>query len=134
MGSQKKKEISITLGAVALLIALALLVGFRTEGVSTDEDRERVSSLVNYKYLVPSVENIVTDSVNFASISDLSEWQDRAYGVTLQLPTVVIEHLFDFQMDLAAVFQIRHVYTFLLFALAVCIGCGIFLFPLPTAV
>ena len=104
--------------AIAFLLSMALLVGIRTEGVSTDEEIERTSSLVNYKYLVSSVEDISTESVDFSEIPVLHEWRDRAYGVTLQLPTVIIEHLFGFQLDLSVVYQIRHLYTFALFALS----------------
>lgn len=87
-------------------------------GISVDEIYERRSSLVTYKYLVPEVSDIVTDSVDFQEVKPLHEWHDRYYGVALQLPTVAIEHLFDFELPLKNVLQIRHVYTFLLFFIA----------------
>lgn len=90
-------------------------ISVKDYGVSIDELMERTSSLVTYKYLVPSVENISTESVNFAQIEPLSEWRDRYYGVALQLPMVMVEHFTGFTMPMGDVLYMRHLYVFLLF-------------------
>lgn len=87
-----------------------------------DAYEERRTCLVNYKYLVPSVSDIQTDTVNFSEIPDLNEYFDRYYGVALQMPTIVVEHLFDFNLTYNQIFQMRHLYTFLLYF----IGCIFF--------
>lgn len=104
--------------SVILFFAIFLLIGLficGDYGISVDEIYERTSSLVTYKYLFPSLGNVVTESVDFTAIEPLHEWHDRYYGVALQLPTVVIEHIFQFKLPLRTVLQIRHIYTFLLF-------------------
>ncbi len=106
---------------VILFFAGLLIYGclaFRDYGISVDENVERNSTLVTYKYLMPSVSDIVTDSVNFQEIEDLDTYTDRYYGVAVQLPMAVIEHLFGFELPLRTVYLIRHFYTFALFFLA----------------
>ena len=93
-------------------------LAFRDYGISVDENVERNSTLVTYKYLVPSVSDVVTETVNFQEIEDLDTYTDRYYGVAVQLPMAVIEHLFGFSLPLRTVYLIRHFYTFLLFFLA----------------
>ena len=112
----KKKEKWV----IVLFFSLFFLYGcvtFRDFGLSGDEGIQRYHSLVMYKYLVPSVGNIVTDTVNFPTVPDPKSY-GVYYGVTVQLPTVVIEHLFGFQLDLHTVFLIRHFYNFLIFFIA----------------
>lgn len=101
-----------------LLFCLLFLFGlcsFQDYGLAGDAYEERRTCLVNYKYLFPSVADIQTDTVNFSEIADLSEYADRYYGVALQLPTVFVEHFFDFNLTYNQIFQMRHLYTFLLF-------------------
>lgn len=103
----------------ALIFFVALFLygcfAFNDYGISVDENVERNTCLVTYKYLVPSVADIVTDSVNFPEIEALDTYIDRYYGVAVQLPTVAVEHLFGFRLPLRTVYLIRHFYTFLLF-------------------
>lgn len=112
------KDKRVQKAVVALFFVLFLIYGcavVKDYGLSVDELQERTSSLVTYKYLVPSVSDIITDTVNFANIAPLSEWVDRYYGVTMQLPTVLIEHLTGFTMPMGQVMLVRHLYVFLLF-------------------
>ncbi len=113
--AEKKKISSV---CVLLFFAVLFLYGcfaFNDYGISVDEDVERNTSLVTYKHLVPSVSDLVTDSVNFPEIEALDSYIDRYYGVAVQLPTVAAEHLFGFRLPLRTVYLIRHFYTFLLF-------------------
>ena len=118
-GSKERKDKILTIAVWIFLSFLILWVGTHIGGVSTDEEIERNSSLVTYKHVFPSIENQVTDSVDFTKVSALDEWGDRCYGVAMQLPTVAIEHLFGFRLDLQTIYQIRHLYTALLFCIAV---------------
>ena len=62
---------------VLLFFTLFLLYGLATVkdyGVSTDEVIERDSSLAAYKYIMPSVEHVVTDSVDFTQVPPLKEY------------------------------------------------------------
>ena len=57
-----------TNGAVILFFAVFLLYGLLTVkdyGISTDELIERESSLITYRYMVSSVADVVTETVNF---------------------------------------------------------------------
>ncbi len=108
-------------GLVILFFACFLLYGLMTVkdyGVSTDEVIERESSLAAYKYIVPSVSDIVTESVDFTQVPDLKDYVYRYYGVAVQLPMVFVEHLFGFQLDIRKVFLMRHLANFLAFFLA----------------
>lgn len=87
---------------------------FKDYGISGDEGLQRNHSLVMYKYLVPSVSEIVTDTVNFPVLPDPKTY-GVYYGVAIQLPTVAIEHLFHFELELQTVYLIRHFYNFLWF-------------------
>lgn len=108
---------------VLLFFTLFLLYGLMTVkdyGVSTDEVIERDSSLAAYKYIMPSVEHVVTDSVDFTQVPPLKEYVYRYYGVAVQLPMVFVEHLFGFRLDIRKVFLMRHLANFLAFFAATC--------------
>lgn len=90
---------------------------FRDYGLSGDENLQRRHALVTYKYLVPSVANIVTDTVNFPEIPEISEY-GSFYGVAIQLPPVIIEHIFGFKLSYQALYQMRHFYNFMMFFVA----------------
>lgn len=118
LSAGKEPERKVKKIACLLFFALLLIYGcfaFNDYGISVDENVERNTCLVTYKYLVPSVADIVTDSVNFPEIEALDTYTDRYYGVAVQLPTVAAEHLFGFRLSLRTVYLIRHFYTFLLF-------------------
>lgn len=91
-----------------LLLVYGLMV-FKDYGISTDEFYQRNHSLGAYKNLVPSVSEIVTDTVNFPKVSA------SAYGVLIQLPTIVVEHVKNFALSYRQIYLIRHLYTFLVF-------------------
>ncbi len=114
-GKAERKKVSL---CVLIFFAALFIYGclaFDDYGISVDENVERNTCLVTYKHLVPSVAEIVTDAVDFPSVEALDTYTDRYYGVAVQLPTVVAEHLFGFQLPLRTVYLIRHFYTFLLF-------------------
>lgn len=105
-------------GAVILFFAVFLLYGLFTVkdyGISTDELIERESSLITYRYMVPSVADVVTETVNFPELTPLLEYKDRYYGMAVQIPAVAVEHLFGFRLDIRKVFLMRHLYNFLMF-------------------
>ena len=107
-----------TNGAVILFFAVFLLYGLLTVkdyGISTDELIERESSLITYRYMVSSVADVVTETVNFPELTPLLEYKDRYYGMAVQIPAVVVEHLFGFHLDIRKVFLMRHLYNFLMF-------------------
>lgn len=105
----KKKEKWV----IVLFFLLFFLYGcvtFRDFGLSGDGGIQRYHSLVMYKYLVPSVGNIVTDTVNFPTVPDPKSY-GVYYGVTVQLPTVVIEHLFWFSIRFCTPFFYPSIFT-----------------------
>ena len=99
MKNSIKKNIA-SYGVVILFFAAFFLYGLmvvKDYGISTDELIERESSLITYKYIMPSVSDVVTETVNFPELTPLKEYKDRYYGMAVQIPAVVVEHLFGFQ-------------------------------------
>lgn len=112
------KRFSFSKAVVALFFIVFFVYGclvMKDYGISVDEIPERNSSLVVYKYLVPAVADIKTDTVDFPNVAPLHEWKDRYYGVAMQLPMVAVEHLFGFRLPMRQVLLIRHIYIYLLF-------------------
>lgn len=71
---------------VVLFFAVYLCFGlltFKDYGIGVDERIERDSTLINYKYMFPSVRNIKTDTVDFENLPELPEWKDRYYGTAI---------------------------------------------------
>ena len=117
MKNSIKKNIA-SYGVVILFFAAFFLYGLmvvKDYGISTDELIERESSLITYKYIMPSVSDVVTETVNFPELTPLKEYKDRYYGMAVQIPAVVVEHLFGFQLDIRKVFLMRHLYNFLMY-------------------
>ena len=115
------KRFSFSKAVVALFFIVFFVYGclvMKDYGISVDEIPERNSSLVVYKYLVPAVADIKTDTVDFPNVAPLHEWKDRYYGVAMQLPMVAVEHLFGFRLPMRQVLLIRHIYIYLLFFIA----------------
>ncbi len=95
----------------ALMVLVMLVVArytYQDYGITVDENVERKSSIINYQYVV---ETLTGKELNVLDI-ELHEWKDRYYGVALQLPMVVVEHLTDFTMPLRDVHMLRHLYNF----------------------
>lgn len=106
---------------VVLFFAVYLCFGlltFKDYGIGVDERIERDSTLINYKYMFPSVRGIKTDTVDFENLPELPEWKDRYYGTALQQPAVMIEHLFGFHLNYRQIFLVKHLYTFVMFFIA----------------
>ena len=104
------------------------LIAVKDYGISTDEPRQRTSSLSTYVYVMGD-RMLASDNeaVREAALSaeDFMTWSDRYYGTALQEVTVLIERINGFEMPLQQVFMMRHVFVFLNYFAA-----GVFFFLL----
>lgn len=115
-----RKRINKGTAAVFLFFLAFFVYGclvFSDYGISVDEMTQRGHSLLNYKFLVPSVSDIATFAANFPAMGDLRDSRSF-YGVAVQLPMVFAEHMTGFLMPFKTIFQMRHFYTFFLFFLS----------------
>lgn len=111
-GAFARKE-RISRAVVALTLLTILLAGFLTfqdYGFTTDESTERNNSIVTYQYVLKKLTGKDLGVVN----ARLETWWDRYYGVFLQQPMVLAEHIMHFTMPIRTVFLMRHLWTFLL--------------------
>lgn len=106
-----------------LFFALYAVIGlflFNDYGCGPDEGMERQTSLVNFRYVIETLQIPVPESTTtwLAYLPDLHEYRDRYYGIALHFPLVVIESLFNFQMQPIEFYSLRHFYTFLNYFIA----------------
>ncbi|MCL2110431.1 hypothetical protein FWH30_02535, partial [Microgenomates group bacterium] len=109
--------------AAILFFGFFLLVGLFTVdhyGMSWDEDMEHLTSYVQYKYAL--------GKLRIVELEDYEQlWRDfggeKYYGQAISFPLLIVEHLFNFQLDSRPVYLARHTYNFLIFWTA-----GIFLY------
>lgn len=106
-----EKGRNITNFIVVILFLAYLAVGvsvYRDYGISADEPTERVSTLVNVKYVL----NFLGSShMSEYDIPDLETYIYRNYGTFLQMPSAIFELTAE---NLGDNFLGRHFYTFLL--------------------
>ncbi len=107
---KKRKEKLINVIIVMLLLAyfaVGVLV-YRDYGISSDEPTERISTLVNVKYVLNF---FGADHMSEYDIPDLETYIYRNYGTFLQMPSIIFEIT---GKSLGDIFFGRHLYTFLL--------------------
>lgn len=96
---------------IVFAFAVYLLVGifiYQDYGISADEPTERISTLVNVKYIL-SILNV--EKAEAIDVPDLADYKDRYYGTLLQLPTSILEIKNEGNRD---IYLGRHLYTFFL--------------------
>lgn len=104
-----------------LFFAAFLIYGlcvYKHYGISWDEPIERDSSLITYEYTHPVIKDWVTETVNFKELPDFEDYHYRYYGTAIQQPLVWAESHNGFQMSYHDIYEMRHLYVFLLFWLA----------------
>ncbi len=119
----KKYFAKTNLGIIFFFTAFLVygLWAFNDYGISLDEHTERSTGLINYKFVFPEDAQGQKGTVNFSELPDLFEWRDLYYGVSAQYIPILVERVFGFTMEMHRVFQIRHLFTFLLFwAASIC--------------
>lgn len=121
----KQPWVSRIAAFVSLMIVLAAgLMSYRDYDAATIDERiERTSSIINYQ----EITRVVFHRESFTYITDhppLSEFKDRYYGVAMQLPMALAEDLYSHfrgrDMTLHQVYEMRHLYSFLVYTVALC--------------
>lgn len=93
-------------GLIIFLACLYLLAGaaiFRDYGVSTDEPNERRTMYINANYVLTLLGKEPMD------VPELDSYEDKYYGIFLQLPTAVFEIGYK---GWNYTYTLRHLYTF----------------------
>lgn len=106
-----------------IAVLLMLVVGFSTYkdyAKTVDESVERHTEMLNYRYICKTLFGREIGEVpedwfeESDEPDDLEHWKDRYYGIFLELPLVAVEDLTGFTIPIHRVYQLRHLYTFLL--------------------
>ena len=87
-----------------ILFTVFLIIGinsFTQYGIAWDEPQQRLTGLVNYDYIMNINDQLLT-------------WQDRDYGVAIELPLIALEKLLGLNST-REIFVARHLFTHILF-------------------
>ncbi len=101
-----KKIIVIVLFSFYGMVGVLL---YHDYGISSDEPTERETTFTNIKYVL---DTLGIDKLNGAN-GDLENYQDKYYGIIMQVPPALIEWAKNFPGG-AYIYYIRHLWTFLL--------------------
>lgn len=102
---------------ICLVFVVIFVTGIATTydyGLSTDEPTQRKHSLITYRYVYTTLTGKPLD----IDVQDLEDYDAKYYGVAIQLPMVFIEHLNNFSMSNRDIYHMRHVYTFVVYFVA----------------
>lgn len=111
----RKKHLDIWSYGIILFFTCFLLYGlcvYRDYGLTSDDEAQRYHSIVTYNDMVLGDREYVTKSIDTTELPSMSEYSAN-YGVIMQLPLVLIEHLNGFEYTYLEIFQMRHLYVFL---------------------
>lgn len=128
MKKMSKKEITKHNYFLILCFVLIFIIGlliYDDYGVSIDEVFERKTGLVTLKYVLKEKLHIESLPEQIDNADDLLSYEDKDYGVLLQMPVLLFEYANQFRFDLNTVFRIRHLWVFLNFLIAVVCFCKI---------
>ena len=108
----KKRSVLISIGIALVMVAILVtgLLTYRDYGYTCDENLERITSTYNYQYLAKLISG---REIHRIESGELHSYFDRYYGVIFQLPMVLMEDLFGFELSLSDTFFMRHLMTFL---------------------
>ena len=84
-------------------------------GVNVDELIERNTGLITLKYVLHEKLKLESLPDEILKAADLLTYEDKDYGIILQLPTLLIECLNNFKFDIMTVLRIRHLWVFINF-------------------
>ena len=126
MDSAKRKINLQTIcgGLVVLLLAAFFFWGlriFRDYGASSDEINQIEAGHIIWNTICERLGRGVHD---FGELPKLEDYYNRYYGQAATFPTVLIEAVRHFQMDISSVLRLRHFWNFLLYF------CGLVCFSL----
>lgn len=105
MKTGNKRNIAVIL--LSLFIIMGVII-YDDYGISTDEQQERKTTLVNAKYIMNVLGHDGLSDLN----EELPDYKDKYYGVILQLPCVVFEWMTGFKDD-PSIYLYRHLYVFM---------------------
>ena len=117
---KSKKFLQLTSFLIFIIFFVIGLFIFDDYGVTVDEPFERKTGLVNLKFIL----NDLLHKPLLEELSDipaLESYEDKDYGVILQLPTVLFEYFTNFKHDISSIYKLRHLWTFLNFYISVII-------------
>jgi len=104
-----------------LFFVLFLIIGlfvYDDYGINVDEMFERNTGLITLKYILHEKLKLESLPDEIIEADDLLSYEDKDYGIVLQLPVVLFEYFNNFRFDLSTVVKIRHLWTFLNFYIA----------------
>lgn len=111
MDSKYIRRAAVISFVVYFIVGLCVV---RDYGVSTDENIQRVHSLINYKYVKEKILQKEIEDGYLSLFEDLEGYSFKYYGVALQMPLVLIEDITDFTMTTRQIFLMRHTYNFMI--------------------
>ncbi len=115
----KRKERLLPIFMFLIILIIGLMI-YDDYGIGWDESQERASSLVSYRYL----NRVLLNRGVFVNemTEDISTYRDRYYGVSIQLPLMFIEDIYQLAthepMSYTQIYHVRHIYCFFLFLFA----------------
>lgn len=98
-----------------LLLAGFLFTGFlifRDYGASSDEINQIEAGHIIWREIC---EKLGQSTPDFAGLPRLNDYYNRYYGQAATFPTVIIEALRGFTMDISSILRLRHIWNFLLY-------------------
>lgn len=116
----RKKALSIFVFIFFLSLFILGCMVFEDYGMSSDERIERQTGLVNLKYIGSLFsDSIVKELDPNHKIPKISSYEDRYYGVVLQIPLILIEPVIKKYFSPPAIWKFRHLMTFIYFFVGV---------------
>ena len=97
------------------------IILFRDYGASSDEINQIEAGHITWAAICENFGKPVPDS--FANLPSLQEYYNRYYGQAATFPTVIIEAVKGFSMDISSVLHLRHLWNFLMYFMGlICLG------------
>lgn len=94
---------------------------FRDYGASSDEINQIEAGHITWAAICEHFGKPVPDS--FANLPSLQDYYNRYYGQAATFPTVIIEAVKGFSMDISSVLRLRHLWNFLMYFMGlICLG------------
>ena len=99
----------------ALLLVSFFIAGiriFRDYGASSDELNQIQAGYITWRAIC---EKLGKPAPDFGYLPELKDYYNRYYGQAATFPTVIIEALRNFSLDVSTVLRLRHLWNFLMY-------------------